>query len=121
MMLRSWTRAVHFPNELVGDVLAQGYGDDDLATMTEVLGCLRNTQVAFWVIRNQLENTRPLVREAAMVALRVIFVRAPDTLFPLLIHDRLLEMLVYDDCQTIRLLVADALADFTLEKRDLTE
>lgn len=121
MLFRSWTRAVHDPTGLLKDVFADNLSEIELVAMTECLSHIADQELALSAIRNQLENSRPLVREAALVALRVISVKEPGRLYSSMMREAIFAMSQADESPTLRLLAAEALRDYQFEKPVITE
>lgn len=118
MLLRYWWLALHDPITLVREVLSEKLVLMNLVAATEMLSLLDDTQAACDVILLQLDNSQSLVREAAIVALRVINVRLPAHLFSLNIFTKLETISRLDDSPTIRRLAAEFMADAVFERKN---
>lgn len=111
MLLKYWNRALHTPVLLINDICGDSLTDAERVAAVEMLGHVDDLTTVFPVIRDQLENGSSLVKEAAILAIRVIFVKVPEVVLPMSLRNVLVNCACSDPSPTVRYEAASCLAD----------
>lgn len=112
MLLRSFNRATFTPELLVADVLNNTLSRSEMLVATEMLGLVSDVQVSLPAIEKQLYSRNAMTNEAAIRALRLLYVRKECPALDIRIRARLVIIAVSSRSKDLRISAAEALADF---------
>lgn len=102
MLLRQWNRSQLKPTEFISDILENRLPVQEVIAATECIAYVADVALALQAILQQLKHPIPLVREAAISALRVVYVSHPDFVFSGKIRKKLKRMSRKDPSPTVR-------------------
>jgi hypothetical protein len=112
MLLRAANRAAQAPALLVEETLNGDIGRTHLVVNVEALGLVADRELVLRPIERFLRSADPLVTEAAIQALRLLYIRETSA-FPLFVRDALVDASVSSTNPSVRLLAAICLADLS--------
>jgi hypothetical protein len=112
MLLRAASRAIQDPTLLVGETLSEDISREQAIANIEAFGLVADRSLVLDPLSNFLKSSDSLVVEAAIHALRLLYIRDTQA-FPCYVRKALVEIATQSTIPSIRLLGAMCLADFS--------